>query len=484
MDASTGPGVALTINLSADGLYAAQINGKDLVVYNDLTSANRDAQVCRLKENGVKYIKFSQRCVSMPATNNGQTRFLLTANDSRITAWQLNPLQVLGEIENLEPGTLAVDFGKSGQEILVFHAWNTKLTIHSLETGQSSVIKSPKSASHLGFGYRPVTRHLAILLKHDMSDLLTIHEPRSHELLGRVTLSTVDAQGLKWSPDGNWIAVWDAAMAGTRVLILTADGQIYRTYHGSPDDDDPFDLGVRHIEWAPSEGAGEASRFLAVGKVNGSIDLLGTRTFSLSTTLSHIFAADTQTSLFWRERFTSAMGDGDYTETSSSSAANMSPESPSSARGVSIMTFSSDGGHLATVDSTRSNVVWIWAMNPTPQLTSVLVHEQPVRQLLWHPATPQLLINTITTSLPSIRWWSPNTRPVIARVPTHKSESGKYDVKWLAESEPDSAFWFGSTEEYVVGYLSAEDGPSVKFEVITSVTSQGYGKPEGCVTSS
>jgi WD40 repeat protein len=146
------------------------------------------------------------------------------------------------------------------------------------------------------------------------------------------------------------------------------------------------------------------------------------------------------------------------------------------------MTFSSDGSLLATVDSMRSNVVWIWALDGPPRLASALVHEQPVRQLAWHPSTPQLLINTITNNLPTIRWWSPNAHPVIARVPTQKSESGKYEVKWLAESEPDSAFWFASTEEYVVGYLTAEED-SVKFEVLNSVTSQGYGGYTGSMMS-
>ncbi|EPS25174.1 hypothetical protein PDE_00105 [Penicillium oxalicum 114-2] len=482
MDASTGPGVALTLNLSLDGLYAAQISGKDLVVYSNPSSESRNVQVSRLKENGAKYVKFSPIYTSSQGTLDEESRFLLTANDTRVTVWQLNPLQVFGEIEHLEPGALGIDFGKDGREVLIFHAWNTKLTVHSLENGRSSVIKTPKSASQHGFAYRPVTGHFAILLKPDMSDLLTIHDPKSYELLGRTILPTVDAQGLKWSPDGKWLAVWDVASGGTKVLILTADGQLYRTYQGSSSDDDPFDLGVKHIEWAPPGGAEGVSKYLAVGKVNGNIDILGTRTFSSSISLSHVFPAETDAPSFWRERFTSAMGDADYAETSSSSAANMSPESPSSLRGVAIMSFSSDGHHLATVDATRSNVVWIWFVDESPQLVSVLVHEQPVRQLAWHPSTPQLLINTITTSLPTIRWWSPNTRPVIARVPTQRSESGKYDVKWLAESQPDSAFWVGSTEEYVVGYLSAEDS-SVNFEVITSVNSQGYGSHAGSITA-
>lgn len=144
------------------------------------------------------------------------------------------------------------------------------------------------------------------------------------------------------------------------------------------------------------------------------------------------------------------------------------------------MTFSSDGAFLATADSARSNVVWVWSITSTPSLTAALVHEQPVRQLAWHPRTPQLLISTVTNSLPTVRWWPSQGRPVITRVPTKSNESGKYDVKWVTPEESpgstdpetgsayDSAFWFGSSEEYVVGYLCEVEG-AVQFEVLNSV---------------
>lgn len=145
------------------------------------------------------------------------------------------------------------------------------------------------------------------------------------------------------------------------------------------------------------------------------------------------------------------------------------------------MTFSPDGTLLATVHSMRPNVVWIWSLDATPRLASALVHEQPVRQLAWHPKTSQLLINTVTNALPEIRWWSPQSHPVIARVPTKKCETGRYEVKWLAPSQghvPDSAFWFGSAEEYMVGYLSDEEG-AVHFKAVNTVTNtRGYGSQD------
>jgi hypothetical protein len=297
MDASTGPGgkssrllglvnsddavAPLNLHISEDGLYAAHVSGKALVVHSKIASESKEVQLARLKETALRSLKFFNFGSASGVSHDGfsSRRRVLTSNDSRISIWQINPLEIFAEIESIEPGTLAVDFGSDENEILVFHAWNTKMSIHSLETGRSSVIKTPKFAHHLGFGYRPKTRQLAILLKPETSDLLTVHEPRSYELVNRTVLSTVDAQGLKWSPDGKWIAVWDVASAGTKVLVFTADGQLFRTYSGPSGVDDTFDLGVKQIEWSPASHQGICET-LAVGKVNGNIDLLRTRTVS------------------------------------------------------------------------------------------------------------------------------------------------------------------------------------------------------------
>lgn len=232
-------------------------------------------QIVKVKDTGYKYLKFSRS-----KQDAGGPRRLLCANDSRIITWDLDPLQQHAEIENIEPGALNIEFGGDGNEVLVFHAFNTKLSVFGLDSGRSHVIKSPKFSHQNGFGYRPKTGQLAMLLKPETSDLLTVHESRSQELIGREVLPTVDAQGLKWSPDGHWIAVWDAASAGTKVLICTADGQLFRTYTGLPESDDSFDLGVRSIEWGPALNNG-SSQVLSVGKVDGTVELLGTKTVIL-----------------------------------------------------------------------------------------------------------------------------------------------------------------------------------------------------------
>jgi hypothetical protein len=273
--------------VSEQGEYAAQTSAKDLILHlNPTASGFQDVEIVKVKESSSKFLKFSRASYALSPdvyTTRGEIppgRRVLHASDSRILIWQLLPLQLHAEIESIEPGALNIDFGSDENEIILFHAWNTKLTVYALDTGRSQVIKSPKFSHYNGFGYRPKTGQFAVLLKPDALDLLTIHEFRTYELVTRAVLPTVDAQGLKWSPDGRWIAIWDAASAGTKVLVFTADGQLFRTYNGPPGFNDSFDLGVRIIEWSPASSSSGASEFLAIGKVDGTVDILRCKTVS------------------------------------------------------------------------------------------------------------------------------------------------------------------------------------------------------------
>lgn len=141
-------------------------------------------------------------------------------------------------------------------------------------------------------------------------------------------------------------------------------------------------------------------------------------------------------------------------------------------RGVSIMTFSSDGSLLASVDQARPNIVWIWALGAAPGLISALVHEHPVRQVVWHPSMTAFLITTANSFVAAAHYWSSTSDPVVVRIPVPCSESGKYDVRWLSSGQDqDSRFWFGTPEDYVLGYIE-DQGGIPQFKVVYSVHSK------------
>jgi WD40 repeat protein len=268
-------------SVSQNGRNIARLRGNEVVIHGapPRPSDLGITQKIRLKEpfaSQVKFLRFSRHDGN--ALIAVSCLRVLCASDTRASVWQINSPDCYAEIENIDPSLINLDFGSNDNEILVFHHWNTKVTIFNLHSGRSQIIRSPKFATVNGYGYRPRTGQFAILLKPETVDLLTIHEFQTYELISKVVLPTVDAHGLKWSPDGKWIAVWEGESAGTKVLIYTADGQLFRTYTGPQGSDTTSDLGVRNIEWSPSIGGNPTASLLAVGKFDGTVDILNGKT--------------------------------------------------------------------------------------------------------------------------------------------------------------------------------------------------------------
>lgn len=166
------------------------------------------------------------------------------------------------------PQTLPlVDFGPRG-EVLVFHEHSTALEVMTIAKGISKVqrILAPKFSSPNGYDYRPRSGPMALLSKGN-GDTLSIHDPVSYKCVASVTLDMVDVQGVKWSPSGDWLVLWETPSLGTKTAIYTADGNHYRTYTDSLESDFPS-LGVNIVEWAPN------TSFVALGKQNATIDIL------------------------------------------------------------------------------------------------------------------------------------------------------------------------------------------------------------------
>jgi WD40 repeat protein len=288
------------ISISRSGDYVVRIRDKEIAVHSAVPiEGTRFLQSSKLSEplaTQLKFVKISQPDVSEESENKGNNnggdedpleltsqQRVLCGSENRISVWQINSLEWHADIENIEPSVTSVDFGARDDEVLLLHAWSSKATIFNLDSARSLVIKSPKfcNPSSQGHGYRPRTRQLAILLKPEAADLLTIHEAYSYEVVTKVVLPTVDAQGLKWSPDGRWIAVWDVPSNGTKILIYTADGQLFRTYSGPKEMESVHDLGIKCIEWAPLTRRNPNSELLVVGKYDGTVELLNTRTVRL-----------------------------------------------------------------------------------------------------------------------------------------------------------------------------------------------------------
>lgn len=94
-----------------------------------------------------------------------------------------------------------------------------------------------------------------------------------------------------------------------------------------------------------------------------------------------------------------------------------------------------------------------------------------------------LLLSTINSTVAAVHYWSPQSQPVVARVPVSRSESGKYDVRWLSlEQEYDLKFWFGTLEDYVLGCIEEKEGIpqfTTLYSVHSKVSSGSHGTSVG-----
>ena len=223
-----------------------------------------------------KFLRWSAPPNQLPLTPDctvQDSQRILCASRTHISVWDIHDEKWSAEIETADSSAVAnVDFTPTHDELIAFSEFNTQLTIFSLKSGEQRVIKSPKFAGLNGFGFRPATGQLAVLLKNDANDTLTLHETETYDVITAVTLPTADAQGLKWSPNGAWIAIWESAAAGTKLAIYTADAQHYRTY-AEPLNDSK--LGVKVVEWSPD------SLFLAIGKHDATVDFINSTTVCL-----------------------------------------------------------------------------------------------------------------------------------------------------------------------------------------------------------
>ena len=167
-----------------------------------------------------------------------------------------------------------MEFGFTKDEVIVFSDFGLKVTIWSLLTNRGVEVRDPKNSS-CGHSFRPSSGHLAILVRETMRDVVMVLSPVTRRVENTFSLTTVDAQGLEWSPDGNWLVAWEAASAGCHVLVYTADGYLFKNYFAGQSPDTPG-LGVRTVEWSFS------GKFLAVTNCDNQVHLLAARSVSFA----------------------------------------------------------------------------------------------------------------------------------------------------------------------------------------------------------
>lgn len=383
-----------------------------------------------------------------------------------------------------------VEFGSTEDEVVVFSDFASKATVWCLKSGRAVEIRDPKfpGVDGKGWGYRPVAEGrergrpsvMAVLCRNAGYDVMMLLAPRTYAVLKKVELPTVDAAGLKWSRDGRWIAVWDAASSGYHVHIYTADGHLYRSL--SRESNEEMDkwgiegLGVKSIEWVPG------NEWLAVGGWDRRVRILSTRTFSPVVFLDHTAEIQVPSAPVYTELL-----DGRSARTYSLTPQPATPPKPAGEKGdsimkqgISIVSFNHDGTLCATRDDSTPTTVWIWDLRSLRPRT-ILIQYSPVKSLLWHPLDPHtLLIHCAHDSPTMYLYTSPDLSssssaaastsfvhgpPEILTFADHLKRptsaapiTTKWDGRWLFTAvDKKPALVFGHQQGYVLAWPEGKD---------------------------
>jgi hypothetical protein len=221
---------------------------------------------------------------------------ILVASTDNIRVFSAVDPQFSANITHPTGGTTKVafvSFGATEDEICVFSEFGLKLSIFNLSTSKCLELNAPKfynpGVAGRGISYRPGTSNLALLTRSGGKDVISIHMRDTFEVKRSWYSDTIDAQGLSWSPDGRWLAIWESASQGHRMLVYTADGHLYKTWNGpTPISEDETDLslgaGIKLFEW------NRTGSQVAVGDYSRRVTILSTPSFMEATSLLHTTA--------------------------------------------------------------------------------------------------------------------------------------------------------------------------------------------------
>jgi hypothetical protein len=324
---------------------------------------------------------------------------VLLSNDSTTLVYDLRDEKWSAVISNGSGGmgkNVHVEFGADEDEVLVWSDFAACVKVWCLKIGRAVEIRDPKYSGKdsRGWSYRPAARKvLALLCRASGVDVLLLLASRTYTLLSRVELATIDAANIKWSRDGRWIAVWDAASTGYNLYIYTADGHLYRTITREPSDEEwgLEGLGIKTVDWLPG------SEKLAVGGWDRRVRILSTRTFAPLVFLDHTSVINVPSAPVYTEH-TDNQGHRNYALTSQPATPPPAPldknETGLMKHGVGLMAFNADGSMCATRYDSAPSTVWIWDLCSL-KTKAVLVQGAPVRSLMWHPSdATRLMVQT------------------------------------------------------------------------------------------
>ncbi|KAI9599541.1 hypothetical protein BDF19DRAFT_9065 [Syncephalis fuscata] len=316
----------------------------------------------------------------------------VTAKTDLVQVWCVDDEKWTASLDEAAAGVSRVAWSADSRHILCFSDLQLRLTIWSLTDKEAFYIKYPKQREK-GLSVTKDGCYMALAERKEVKDHIGIYDVNNWTLATTFLVDTLDLEGLQWSPNGQFLAVWDTLLE-YKLLIYTLSGQLVKSFIP-----DWRGLGVRSVAWSPS------SQFLAVGGYDQKVHLLNHFTWSVIASFEHPAAIKRNniatTTTIYRERDNI---ENILESTSSSNApiydivqppfiiqsAKSDPDKPNPRLGINLLDFDAAGRFFVTRNDNMSHCLWIWQID---QLAGRALIQQlsPVRTARWHPILPGVL---------------------------------------------------------------------------------------------
>jgi hypothetical protein len=385
---------------------------------------------------------------AVPATKNGESPRYLIAD-----------YQLGDQFGRLSHATFMLD----SEHVMVLFETGVHASIFCLTKPQREDIPNIKFNTGRGISPSLDGRSIALLLRNKGQDQVTVLGLETGQVQVQSTFSTHtnDAQGLVWSPDGDpVVAVYESAAYGTKLLFFSAMGHPLKQLEVSQVSDvsGASGAGVTNVKWAAVNN--ETMLAVADGEKNILLRRQHNKTMSVQqlALLRHATVIDGSRSIVWQE---SGVGEHLFLLQKGAFGAVVEPHAEGD---VKILETNCDCSFIATVVADNPKAIWLWQPDH-PEPHTVILFQQNVQQVLWHPAHPGVLVAMTSQKSPMVYvWYSETKAPAASTIPVDTSNSTKFQGSWLRRSiRGRYPFMLTTTKSFELGILE-ERGGSVIFQ--------------------
>lgn len=245
-------------SFSPSGYLLAAVIGRKITIQE--TGSDSEGTLVFLCADNVEYIEWSA---------DSQLILSCCASQAQLEVWSVHRPEWKCRVQAGAFGIHSACFAPSSRHVLITSKLFLRISIWSLLERSVRHIDLPKDGRP-GLDFRPGGSHVAVAERRDARDCVAIYSCHSWTRVALIDTETVDLGGVRWSPDGGKVAVWDSVHAG-RWSVYSMAGALLGRQESAGD--------IHDVQWNPS------AQLLAVAQSGSKVQLIAHLTWRPIATL-------------------------------------------------------------------------------------------------------------------------------------------------------------------------------------------------------